>query len=119
MDGSLIFGASPGGQKADVPTKILSHGMIDPSVSVGASSGKVDTDFPQASARSARTVNRSGTAAMPAFGDAYSDVEIAAVANHVTARFGAKPSAIAAADFAKLRLSTVRPTHPSVARMSE
>src|SRR6202158_2023776 len=29
---------------------------------------------------------------MPAFGNAYSDVEIAAVTNYVTARFGAKPS---------------------------
>ena len=29
---------------------------------------------------------------MPAFGNAYSDVEIAAVANYVTARFGSKGS---------------------------
>ncbi len=40
---------------------------------------------------------------MPAFGHAYSDVEIAAVANYVTARFGAAPSAITAADVAQLR----------------
>ena len=40
---------------------------------------------------------------MPAFGPAYSDVEIAAVANYVTARFGAAPSAITAADIARLR----------------
>jgi mono/diheme cytochrome c family protein len=45
----------------------------------------------------------SGTLAMPAFGSAYSDVEIAAVANYVTARFGAKPSTIKAEDVAKLR----------------
>jgi mono/diheme cytochrome c family protein len=31
---------------------------------------------------------------MPAFGSAYSDDEIAAVANYVTARFGAKPSSV-------------------------
>jgi len=41
--------------------------------------------------------------AMPAFGAAYTDREIAAVANYVTARFGAKPSAITAQEVAKLR----------------
>ena len=40
---------------------------------------------------------------MPAFGAAYSDVEIAAVANYVTARFGAAPSHITAHDVAALR----------------
>jgi mono/diheme cytochrome c family protein len=40
---------------------------------------------------------------MPAFGQSYSNTEIAAVANYVTARFGAKPSAITAAEVAKLR----------------
>lgn len=44
-----------------------------------------------------------GGVAMPAFGTAYSNVEIAAVTNYVTARFGAKPSAITADDVAKLR----------------
>jgi mono/diheme cytochrome c family protein len=40
---------------------------------------------------------------MPAFGNAYSDDEIAAVANYVTARFGAKPSQLTAKDVAELR----------------
>jgi mono/diheme cytochrome c family protein len=40
---------------------------------------------------------------MPAFGDAYSDIEIAAVANYVTARFGSKPSSLTAQDVAELR----------------
>jgi mono/diheme cytochrome c family protein len=40
---------------------------------------------------------------MPAFGRAYSDDEIAAVANYVTARLGAKPSTISAADVRGLR----------------
>jgi mono/diheme cytochrome c family protein len=40
---------------------------------------------------------------MPAFGDAYSDIEIAAVANYVTARFGGKPSQLTAQDVANLR----------------
>jgi mono/diheme cytochrome c family protein len=40
---------------------------------------------------------------MPAFGNAYSDDEIAAVANYVTARFGSKPSRVTAQDVAELR----------------
>jgi mono/diheme cytochrome c family protein len=40
---------------------------------------------------------------MPAFGDAYSDAEIAAVANYVTARFGSKGSQLTAKDVAELR----------------
>jgi mono/diheme cytochrome c family protein len=40
---------------------------------------------------------------MPAFGNAYSDDEIAAVANYVTARFGSKPSQVTARDVADLR----------------
>jgi mono/diheme cytochrome c family protein len=40
---------------------------------------------------------------MPAFGNAYSDGEIAAVANYVTARFGAKGSHLTAQDVADLR----------------
>jgi mono/diheme cytochrome c family protein len=40
---------------------------------------------------------------MPAFGNAYSDYEIASVTNYVTARFGAQPSALTAERVAKLR----------------
>jgi mono/diheme cytochrome c family protein len=40
---------------------------------------------------------------MPGFGETYSDEEIAAVANYVTARFGTKGSTLTAADVAKLR----------------
>jgi mono/diheme cytochrome c family protein len=40
---------------------------------------------------------------MPAFGSVYSDVEIAAVASYVTARFGSKASRITAQDVAELR----------------
>jgi mono/diheme cytochrome c family protein len=43
---------------------------------------------------------------MPAFGGAYSDVEIAALANYVTARFGAKASQVTARDVAELRKQT-------------
>jgi mono/diheme cytochrome c family protein len=44
-----------------------------------------------------------GRVFMPAFGAAYSDSEIAAVANYVTARFGAQGSAITPEEVAKLR----------------
>jgi mono/diheme cytochrome c family protein len=40
---------------------------------------------------------------MPDFGSAYSDTEIAAVANYVTARFGSEPSNLTAANVADLR----------------
>jgi mono/diheme cytochrome c family protein len=44
-----------------------------------------------------------GVISVPAFGDAYSDTEIAAVANYVTARFGAEPSKLTEKDVAELR----------------
>jgi mono/diheme cytochrome c family protein len=47
-----------------------------------------------------------GVISMPAFGDAYSDTEIAAVVNYVTARFGADPSRLTDKDVAKLRSET-------------
>jgi mono/diheme cytochrome c family protein len=47
--------------------------------------------------------NVHGDLYMPDFGDAYSDTEIAAVANYVTARFGAEPSSLTAANVADLR----------------
>ncbi len=45
----------------------------------------------------------SSSTGMPAFGAGYSDAEIAAVANYVTARFGAKASAVTAGTVAHLR----------------
>jgi mono/diheme cytochrome c family protein len=45
---------------------------------------------------------------MPAFGGRYSDVEIAAVTNFVTARFGSQPSNVTAKDVAELRKQTSR-----------
>jgi mono/diheme cytochrome c family protein len=43
-----------------------------------------------------------GVVTMPGFGDAYSDEEIAAVVNYVTARFGAEKSDITAAEVRKI-----------------
>lgn len=47
-----------------------------------------------------------GALSMPAFGNAYSDDEIAAVTNYVTARFGSKGSKLTAKDVAELRKQT-------------
>jgi mono/diheme cytochrome c family protein len=44
-----------------------------------------------------------GSLYMPDFGSAYSDTEVAAVANYVTARFGSTPSGVTAANVADLR----------------
>ena len=49
-----------------------------------------------------------GAISMPAFGEAYSDDEIAAVTNYVTARFGSKGSQITALDVAELRKQTAQ-----------
>jgi mono/diheme cytochrome c family protein len=49
-----------------------------------------------------------GIISMPAFGSTYSDVEIAAVANYVTARFGSAPSNLTGKDVAELRDETAR-----------
>lgn len=50
-----------------------------------------------------RRTTPDGVLSMPAFGDAYSDDEIAAVANYVTARFGGKGSKLTAQDVADLK----------------
>jgi mono/diheme cytochrome c family protein len=47
-----------------------------------------------------------GAVSMPAFGGSYSDVEIAAVVNYVTARFGSEPSRISEKEVAELRQQT-------------
>ena len=49
-----------------------------------------------------------GDASMPAFGAAYSDVEIAAVAKYVTGHFGSERSKMTAKDVAELRSQTAR-----------
>ena len=54
--------------------------------------------------KGASTLPPSGDiAVMPAFGQAWSDDEIAAVSNYVVARFGATPSSLTADDVRKLR----------------
>jgi mono/diheme cytochrome c family protein len=55
-----------------------------------------------------RRLTPDGALSMPAFGNAYSDEEIAAVANYVTARFGSKGSNITSQDVAELRKQTAQ-----------
>jgi mono/diheme cytochrome c family protein len=53
-----------------------------------------------------RRLTPSEAISMPAFGNAYTDAEIAAVTNYVTARFGSKGSNLTAQDVAELRKQT-------------
>jgi mono/diheme cytochrome c family protein len=53
-----------------------------------------------------RRLTPKGIISMPAFGAAYSDTEIAAVANYVTARFGSEPSKVTEKKVADLRDQT-------------
>ena len=55
-----------------------------------------------------RRTTPQGVLSMPAFGGSYSNVEIAAVANYVTARFGSAASKISEQDVAALRTETSR-----------
>jgi mono/diheme cytochrome c family protein len=49
-----------------------------------------------------------GVTEMPGFGAAYSDSDIAAVANYVTARFGSSASNLSAAEISKMRRETAQ-----------
>ena len=49
-----------------------------------------------------------GITEMPGFGAAYSDADIAAVANYVTSRFGSSASNLSAAEIAKMRRETAQ-----------
>jgi mono/diheme cytochrome c family protein len=53
-----------------------------------------------------RRLTPTGIISMPAFGATYSDTEIAAVVNYVTARFGSQPSKIGVKEVAALRDET-------------
>jgi len=61
------------------------------------------TNVAQIVIRGSASASVNGSPNMPAFGDAYTNQEIADVANFVTARFGTKGSALAEKDVADLR----------------
>jgi mono/diheme cytochrome c family protein len=56
----------------------------------------------------AASTSETGLAKMPAFGAAYSNQEIADVANYVTARFGTKGSSLTEGEVAKLRAQSAQ-----------
>ena len=55
-----------------------------------------------------KRTDQAGVTAMPSFGAAYSDADIAAVANYVTTRFGSSAANLNAADVAKMRRETAQ-----------
>jgi mono/diheme cytochrome c family protein len=55
-----------------------------------------------------RRTEPEGAISMPAFGSIFSDTEIAAVVNYVTARFGSAKSKVGESDVAVLRKQTSR-----------
>jgi mono/diheme cytochrome c family protein len=61
------------------------------------------TNLIQVMLKGAHTTTTLGKQSMPAFANAYSDVEIAALGNYVLSHFGGKQSAITPADVAKAR----------------
>ncbi|QND63633.1 c-type cytochrome [Mesorhizobium loti] len=62
------------------------------------------TNLIQVILKGAHMTTATGAQAMPAFANAYSNVEIAALGNYVLAHFGGKQSAITPADVAKARM---------------
>lgn len=78
---------------ADFATLTGSRAMNDPSA----------TNVAQIVISGTKRITPPNAVSMPAFGTTYSDAEIAAVANYVTARFGAKGSSIGEHDVAYLR----------------
>ena len=78
---------------ADFATLTGSRAVNDPSA----------TNVAQIVISGTKRITPPNAVSMPAFGTTYSDAEIAAVANYVTARFGAKGSSIGEHDVAYLR----------------
>jgi mono/diheme cytochrome c family protein len=86
------------GESAVSPTATLTG--------AGAVNDPTATNVAQIVISGTRRYTPDGALSMPAFGNAYSDDEIAAVANYVTARFGAKGSKLTAPDVGQLRTQT-------------
>jgi cytochrome c5 len=82
------------------------RGSLDPWATLTGSRAVNDpsaTNVAQVVIAGARRRTATGSSYMPAFGEAYSDDEISAVANYVTSRFGAKPSTVTPKEVAALR----------------
>jgi mono/diheme cytochrome c family protein len=101
----------PHGQAVFEGACVGCHGWtgVSPVISFGTLTGTRGVNDPTANnvaqviIRGAQRHTASDAANMPAFGNAYSDEEIASVANYVTARFGAEASNLTATNVARLR----------------
>jgi mono/diheme cytochrome c family protein len=108
---SPAAGAHPRGQAVYEGACVGCHGWtgISPVLSMATLTGTRAINDPTATNVAQVIINgaqrhRAGVATgMPAFGDAYSDAEIASVANYVTARFGTQGSELSAEKVAELR----------------
>jgi mono/diheme cytochrome c family protein len=103
--------ASPLGKKVFEEACVSCHGWsgespVSPFATLTGSAAVNDqsaTNVAQIVFSGTRRLTPDSALSMPAFGDAYSDDEIAAVANYVAARFGAKGSSLTAQDVRNLR----------------
>jgi mono/diheme cytochrome c family protein len=121
-DFSLKSAPAPGSHKDGVTASLLGkrifegacvscHGwsgesVVSPFATLTGSAAVNDpsaTNVAQIVIGGTRRLTPDDAVSMPSFGHAYSDDEIAAVANYVTGRFGAKGSSLTARDVADLR----------------
>jgi mono/diheme cytochrome c family protein len=108
------IGADPAGKKVFEGACVSCHGWtgespISPLATLTGSRAVNDaggTNVAQIVIGGTKRHTPAGAISMPAFGAIYSDDEIAAVVNYVTARFGSKASAMTASDVAALRKQT-------------
>jgi len=107
----LSANADPHGRAVYEGACVGCHGWtgVSPVISLANLTGTRAVNDPSANnvaqviIRGAQRHTTSDAANMPAFGSAYSDAEIASVANYVTARFGAAGSNLTATNVATLR----------------
>ena len=111
MPKHLVAGVDPRGKQIFEGACASCHGWSGVSLLTGYATLTGDRAVNDASAinvaqivlSGAQRRTSDGVLTMPAFGAAYSDIEIAAVANYVTARFGAAPSHLTAKEIAEYR----------------
>lgn len=115
VHGVMGGGLEPRGKKVFEGACVSCHGwsgqsLITPAATlIGARSVNDSTATNVAQAVLNGISRPSTSVSMPAFGRVYSDTEIAAVSNYVTARFGALRSSLSASDVKKLRAQSATP----------
>jgi mono/diheme cytochrome c family protein len=71
------------------------------------------TNLVQVVLNGGRIATNDGVLAMPAFGEGYTDTELAAVANYTVEHFGQRAGHASAATVAKARAASPKPDHPT------